>query len=226
MAKNSGGSSKVNVSTQQHLDIAEVKKDTLVMKDGSIRAVLLVSSINFALKDEDEQQAIISSYVSFLNNIDFPLQIAIQSREFNIDNYINDLKQKEKEQTNELLKTQTGEYIQYVQELISMGNIMKKKFYVVIPYNSLSDEHKSFFQSLMDAFKPASLVKLKEKKFNQYKEALDRRVESVSSGLASANLSSTRLDTQALIELFYNTYNLETSENQKLTDVKNLRMAG
>lgn len=226
MAKNSEGSSKVKVSTQQHLDIAEIKKDTLVMKDGSVRAVLLVSSINFALKDEDEQQAIISSYVSFLNNIDFPLQIAIQSREFNIDNYINDLKQKEKEQTNELLKTQTGEYIQYVQELISMGNIMKKKFYVVIPYNPLSDEHKGFFQSLMDAFKPASIVKLKEKKFDQYKEALDRRVESVTSGLASSNLSSARLDTQGLIELFYNTYNPDTSNNQKLTDVNNLRVAG
>ena len=128
MANNKGGhSSKVNVSTQQYLNIAEIKKDTLVMKDGSIRAILLVSSINFALKDEDEQRAIISSYVSFLNNLDFPLQIVIQSREFNIENYINDLKQKEKEQTNELLKTQTQEYIQYVQELISMGNIMKKK---------------------------------------------------------------------------------------------------
>lgn len=226
MAKNSGGSGKVNVSTQQHLNIAEIKKDTLVMKDGSVRAVLLVSSINFALKDEDEQQAIISSYVSFLNNIDFPLQIVIQSREFNIDSYINDLKQKEKEQTNELLKTQTQEYIQYVQELISMGNIMKKKFYVVIPYNPLSDEQKSFFQSLMEAFKPASIVKLKDRKFDQYKEALDRRVESVSSGLASANLSSVRLDTQGLIELFYSTYNPDTSENQKLTDINNLRIAG
>ena len=227
MANNKGGhSSKVNVSTQQYLNIAEIKKDTLVMKDGSIRAILLVSSINFALKDEDEQRAIISSYVSFLNNLDFPLQIVIQSREFNIENYINDLKQKEKEQTNELLKTQTQEYIQYVQELISMGNIMKKKFYVSIPYNPISDEHRSFFQSLIEAFKPASLVKLKEEKFNRYKEELDRRVESVTSGLASANLSSTRLDTQGLIELFYNTYNPDTSENQKLTDVKNLRIAG
>jgi hypothetical protein len=226
MSKKKEGSGKINVSTQQYLDIAEIKKDTLVMKDGTVRAILLVSSINFALKDEEEQKAIISAYVSFLNNLDFPVQIVIQSREFNIEKYINDLKQKEKEQTNELLKMQTKEYIQYVQELISMGNIMKKKFYISIPYNSLSDEHKNFFQSLTEALRPSSLVKLKEEKFNRYKSELDRRVDSVVSGLASANLSSARLDTQGLIELFYNSYNPQTSENQRLTDVNNLRIAG
>jgi hypothetical protein len=226
MSQKNSGSSKINVSTQQYLDIAEIKKDTLVMKDGTVRAILLVSSINFALKDEEEQRAIISAYVSFLNNLDFPAQIVIQSREFNIEKYIEDLKQKEKEQTNELLKAQTKEYIQYVQELVSMGNIMKKKFYLSIPYNPLSDEHKNFFQSLTDAFKPGSLVKLKEDRFNRYKGELDRRVDSVVSGLASSNLSSARLDTQSLIELFYNSYNPQTSENQKLTDINNLRIAG
>jgi hypothetical protein len=206
------------------LDIVEIKKDTLVLKDGSLRAVLLVSSINFALKDEEEQKAIISSYVSFLNNLDFPVQIVIQSREFNIDNYITDLKQKAKEQTNELLKMQTKEYIQYIQELISMGDIMKKKFYLSVPYDPVSDEHKNFFQSLSDALRPANLVKLKEKRFQAYKKELDRRIDNVMSGLASASLNSARLDTQGLIELFYNTYNPDTAENERLTNVENLRI--
>ena len=89
---------KISISTQKYLDIAEIKEDTVILRDGSLRAVILVSSINFALKSEEEQNAIISAYVSFLNNISFPLQIVIQSRELNIENYMETLKQKEKEQ--------------------------------------------------------------------------------------------------------------------------------
>jgi len=193
------------------------------MRDGTLRAVILASSINFALKSEDEQNAIISAYVSFLNNIDHTLQIVIQSRELDIKNYINGLKQKEREQTNELLKMQTAEYIQYIGELISMGKIMNKRFYVVVPYNPLSDKHKGFFSSLLEVFRPASLVKMKEKVFNRRRRDLTRRVENVISGLASIGISSAELDTQSLIELFYNTYNPITSDNQKLADIHELR---
>lgn len=115
------------------------------MRDSTMRAIIMVSSINFALKSEDEQDAIIGSYVSFLNNIDFPLQIVIQSRELNIDHYLDELKQKEREQTNELLKIQTAEYIQYIKELVAISQIMSKHFYVVVPYNPISDKQKSFF---------------------------------------------------------------------------------
>ncbi|MEA3398509.1 MAG: hypothetical protein U9R06_02065, partial [Patescibacteria group bacterium] len=147
---------KITSSTQQFLDISEIKDDTVILRDGSLRAVILVSSINFALKSEDEQNAIISAYVSFLNNIDFSLQIVIQSRELNIDNYIEDLTQKEKEQTNELLKIQTAEYIQYIKELISMSRIMSKHFFVVVPYDPMSDKQKSFFSRFLNIFKPAT----------------------------------------------------------------------
>ena len=223
--KNKLVKNKIKVSTQQYLDIAEIKEDTVVMKDGTLRAIFLVSSINFSLKSEEEQNAIISAYVSFLNNINFPLQIVIQSRELNIDNYMNTLNQKEKEQTNELLKMQTKEYIQYVGELISMGKIMNKRFYLCVPYNPLSDEHKGFFSSLWESFKPATLVKMKEKRFLRYRSELNRRIENVMSGLASAGLNAVPLDTQGLIELFYNTYNPETSKNQKLVDIKKLKVA-
>jgi len=216
---------KITVSTQQYLDIAEFREDTVIMRDGTLRVVLLAASINFALKSEDEQNAIIAAYVGFLNNIDFPLQIVIQSRELNIDNYLNFLKQKEKEQTNELLKLQTAEYLQYVTELISLGKIMSKKFYVVISYNPLSDKQKGFFSKLVDSLKPASLIKMKAEKFLKRKAELTRRVENVIGGLASIGINSAQLDTQSLIELFYNTYNPETSANQKMVDVKELRVA-
>lgn len=215
---------KISTSTQQYLNIAEIKEDTIIMRDGTLRAILLISSINFALKSEEEQNAIVSSYVSFLNNIDFPLQIVIQSRELDINNYVDQLKQREKEQTNELLKMQTAEYIQYIEELISMGKIMSKRFYACIPYNPLSDKRKNFFSSIWEILRPATLIKMKEKKFLRYRAELNRRVENIMSGLASTGLNAVQLDTQSLIELFYNTYNPTTSKNQKLVDIKDLRV--
>ena len=216
---------KITSSTEKFLDIAEVKEDTVIMRDGTLRAVILVSSINFALKSEDEQNAIISAYVSFLNNIDFPLQIVIQSRELNIENYIKSLKQKEKEQTNELLKMQTGEYVQYIQELISMSKIMNKRFYVVLNYNPMSDKQKGFFSRFFDVFKPATLIKMKSNIFQRRKVELTRRVDNIISGLGSIGLQSVQLDTQSLLELYYNTYNPATSINQKLVDVNQLRVS-
>lgn len=215
---------KVNVYTQQYLDIAEIRDDTVIIKDGTLRAVLMVSSINFALKSEDEQNAIIAAYVSFLNNINFPLQIVIQSRELNIDHYIADLKQKAKEQTNELLKMQIYEYIQYINELISMSKIMTKRFYVVVPYNPLTDKQKGFFARFIDIFRPVTLIRMKKEKFLRRRAELNKRVDNIISGLSSMGLNAVQLDTQGLIELYYNTYNPDTSANQKLADVNQLRV--
>jgi hypothetical protein len=215
---------KTKKTTQQYLDIAEIREDALIMKDGTLRSVIMVSSINFALKSEEEQNAIISAYVGFLNNIETPLQIVVQSRELNIDNYLEILNQKEKEQTNELLKIQTAEYIQYINELISLGKIMNKRFYVVVSYNPTSDKQKGFFSRLTEAFKPVALIKMKEEKFLKRKAELDRRAEKIIGGLASMGVNSVPLDTQSLIELFYNTYNPVTSSKQKLVDINQLRV--
>lgn len=223
--KNKLARNRITTSTQQYLDIAEIRDDLVVMRDGTIRAILLVSSINFALKSEDEQNAIVSSYVGFLNNINFPVQIVIQSRKLSIEGYVNQLKQKEKEQMNELLKIQTKEYIGYIQELVSLGDIMNKSFYICIPYNPLSDKHKSFFSSTKEAFQPATLVKMKGKRFERYKDEINRRIENITSALASAGLKTVQLDTQGLIELFYNVYNPSTGENQELVDIKDLRVS-
>jgi len=219
------GSSKAGPSVQRYLDINEIREDLLVMKDGTLRAVILVSSINFALKSEDEQNAIIAAYVSFLNNIDFPLQIVIQSRELNIDNYLNSLKDRQKRQTNELLKIQTAEYIQYVNELIAMGKIMSKRFYIVVPYNPLSDKQKNFFTRLGELFKAATVIKMKDDIFQRRRGQLLRRVDNVISGLESMGLSAVQLDTQSIIELFYSSYNPRTAGNEKLVNIKELRIA-
>lgn len=217
-------SSKVSYSTQQYLDIAEIKENTLIMRDGSIRGVFMISSINFALKSEDEQNALVSAYVSFLNNLDFPLQIVIQSRELDMDGYLKRLKQKEKEQINELLKVQIRDHLNYLKELISLGKIMTKRFYAIVPYNPASDKHKGFTQSLLEAFKPASLIRLQEEYFLNTRKKLSMRMENVQSGLASIGLSAVELDTQSLIELFYNTYNPASTKTEKLAKIEEMRV--
>jgi hypothetical protein len=216
---------KIRNSTQKYMDVAEVRDDVIVMRDGTLRAVLLVASVNFALKSEEEQNAMVAAYVSFLNNIDYPLQIVIQSRELNIDNYINNLKKRQKEQINELLKIQTADYLQYIEELVAMGKIMSKRFYVIIPYNPISDKQKNFFTRLGEVLKAATVISLEDKVFKRRKEQLDRRIGNIMSGLGSMSINSVQLDTQSIIELLYNTYNPKTSDHQKLADIKELRIS-
>ena len=152
------------------------------------------------------------------------MQIVIQSRELNIENYLNNLGQKEKEQTNELLKMQIKEYIGYIKELISLSKIMNKRFYVVVPYNPLSDKKKGFFPRLTETFSPTSLIKMKEDNFTNLRQELQRRLDNVTSGLDSIGLNTIELDTQSLIELYYNTYNPVTSKNEKIAPVDQLRL--
>lgn len=211
-------------STRQYLPIAEIRNDTVIMKDGTLRSVLLVSSLNFALKSADEQQAIISGYMSFLNSLNWPIQIVVQSRKFNVDDYLNRLSQAEREQTNELLKTQIRDYRKFINDLVEVGDIMTKKFYVVVPYNPLSDKQQGFWTRLVDLFTPSSFIRLKEDRFNQRREELTNRVRHIMSGLSSIGLAAQILPTQALIELYYNSYNPELADSEKIVDVDMLQV--
>ena len=216
---------KAKIPTQQYIDIAEIHDDTVIMKDNTLVAVLMVSSINFALKSEEEQNAIVQAYISFINSINFPVQIVIQSRKLNINNYLEDLKTKEKEQSNELLKIQMREYIKYVKELVDLGEIMSKKFYAVIHYNPEEGVKKEgAVLKLINSFKVIKLMSLKKEKFLKYRQELDRRMGVVQSGLSSMMINSQQLDTQSLIELYYNSYNPEVSERQKMEEVGKLRV--
>lgn len=215
---------KPGPSTQQYLDIAEIREDTVVLKDGSLRAVLAVSSINFALKSEEEQNALISAYVQFLNALDHSLQIVLQSRKLNIEEYLGRLERSEKEQTNELLRLQIAEYRAFVKELVTLGEIMTKRFFVVVPYSAVSDKRKGFFSRLTEVITPVKLLRLKGERFAAHRAALLQRLSHVQSGLASMGLGTQMLDTQALIELYYRVYNPDLAETQKLTDIAKVRM--
>jgi len=210
-------------STQKFLDVWEIKDDVVILKNGTIRSVLLVSSMNFALKSEEEQAAVIQAYTQFLNILDFPLQIAIQSRKLNIDPYLDNLKVLEKAQTNELLKMQTQEYITYVKELVELADIMSKRFYAVVPFEQgTGKKQQGFFKRLSAVLSPTNVIHIKQKRFMEMRDELMKRVDFVIDGLSGLGLKAVPLDTQGLIELFYTIYNPQTSEQQKLGDFEQL----
>lgn len=211
-------------TTQALLPFAEIRDDCVVMRDATLRSVLLVSSINFALKGPDEQNAIIYGYISFLNSLNFPLQIIIQSRPLIIDGYLSNLKKLEKEQTNDLLRQQIADYHDFLKELLGMGQIMTKKFYVSVPFVGIKKQKKKFFERLTDAFSSASILKMSEKRFAEFRDELQKRIELVASGLTSLGLQVVQLDTQSLVELLYNTYNPELAGTQIMAQTQDLRI--
>ena len=210
--------------TQRFLDIAEIRENVVVLKDGTLRGVLMVSSINFALKSEDEQQATVQSYMQFLNGLEHPIQVVIQSRKMNIDAYMEALKEQERTIKNDLLRTQIADYRGFVNELVDLGQIMQKKFYVVVPYDPATDKKKGFMTKLSAAIMPASVIKLNAKKFKERQDALLQRMNIVASGLTGMGLKSAMLDTQGLIELYYTVYNPAVFDTQKLAGLDNLRV--
>ena len=218
---------KPDSSTQKYLDIAEIRDDVVVMKDGTLRGVLMTSSINFALKSPEEQEAIIGSYITFLNSIDFPIQIVIQSRRFDFDSYVNELLENAKKQENELLKSQIYSYIDYVKDLIILGDIMTKKFFIVCSYSSIENKktgQRTFFQKMGEFLSPASMLNISRIVFEKYKLELMKRLDEVKNNLGSMSISSSVLNTQELIELYYSSYNMNVSKLQKLEDVEKLKV--
>jgi hypothetical protein len=210
---------KPSASTQRYIDIAQIQDDVAVMKDGTLRSVILTSSLNFSLKSEQEQNATVASYTQFLNSLKFPIQIVIQSRKLNIDNYLGNLDQRYREQTNDLLKLQIGDYRNFISELIELGEIMSKRFYVVVPYAPGSDTQRGVMDRLQSLFIPATRVTLQRQKFLERRKVLMQRVDQVLSGLQGMGLNSVVLNTQNLIELYYESYNPDVSEQQPIKDV-------
>ena len=208
---------KPGPSTQRFLDIAEIRDDIVILRDGTARAVLLVSSINFALKSADEQEAIVQAYMTFLNSLEYPIQIVIQSRKMNIDPYLKRFSEQSRKTANDLLRTQIEDYRSFISELLELGQIMQKRFYVVVPYDPLSDKQKKFFSRLTGVLSPVSTARISQKQLQTRLDQLRRRCEIVSSMLSSMGLDVARLDTQSLIELYYNTYNPDQFDTEKFS---------
>lgn len=197
-----------NPSTQQFLEIDQIREGVIILKDKTLRGVMMVSSLNFALKSEEEQTGIIYQFQNFLNSLDFSCQIIVQSRRLNITGYIEKLKQLEKQQQNKLLKIQTREYTNFIQSLISGGTIMSKTFYVVVPF--FLTELKGINTGNM--VKKSVVPKLTENEFQRCKNQLWQRMEYLTLGLRRCGLHSVLLSTEELIELFWSLYHPKQAE--------------
>ncbi len=211
-------------STQKYLDIAEVKENTIILKNGSIRAVLAVSSINFDLKSSEEQENIIHQYQNFLNSIDFPVQIIINSRKLNIEDYLEFIEKREKQQPSEALRLQISEYINFIKELVSISNIMEKGFYIVVPFSPIENKEKGFFSNVMSWVSPQKNILEKRENFETYRNQLIQRIEHIRAGLGGIGLRLTQLKTQEIIELLYNAYNPTIYSVSQLEDVSQLEI--
>ena len=197
-------------STQSFLEIDQIREGLLVLKNQSLRAVMMVSSLNFALKSDEEQGAIISAFQSFLNSLDFSCQIVIQSRKLNITGYLDKIKELEAKQENELLRIQTSEYHDFIQSLVSGGTIMSKSFFVVIPFNILEAK---VVVSPIKLFKSSTNPSpLTEDEFQRCKSQLWQRMEFVALGLRRCGLQAMPLTTPELIELFWSLHHPKEAE--------------
>lgn len=193
--------------SQEFVPIKEVRDGIVVLRDGSLRALLIASSLNFALKSADEQTAILAQFQNFLNSLDFSVQIFIQSRELDIRPYIALLEKHFQDQTNELLRIQIREYIEFIKNFTEAANIMTKNFFVVIPYSppTLTLSKGSVIPLPSLSFNRAE-AKAGES-FEESRTQLEQRVAVVEQGLVRTGVRIAQLGTEEVIELFYKLFN-------------------
>jgi len=208
-------------SAQQILAIDNIREDVIAMKDGGLRVILMCSSINFALKSADEQDAITFQFQNFLNSLDFSIQFVIHSRKLNIAPYLESLRERQKDEQNELLKVQVGEYAEFVKTFTETTNIMSKTFYIVVPFTPPTFQQGGVVDSVFSAL---GLGKKKEgggdAVFSEHKNQLWQRVETIAAGLQSFGVRAIPLNTEELIELFYGLYNPTEFEKVLAPEVK------
>ncbi len=196
---------------QQTITIEDIKEGIIILKSGELRSVLMVSSVNFALKSEEEQDALILKYQQFLNSLDFPIQILSITRKLDISDYLELLEKKKKEQTNELLRIQTSEYIDFVKNLIDVSNIMSQSFFVIVPLTLMEKKEAGILEKIGLSFKKEAAKE--EKTFEEMKNQLWQRVNYVIAGLTGLGLNAVPLNNEELISLFYHLYNMNAEDN-------------
>ncbi len=210
-------------STQDFLEIQDIKEGVLILKNNDIRGILMVSSLNFALKSDEDQSAIVYAFQSFLNSLDFSCQIIAQSRKINITPYLDSLKALEEQQTNELLKIQTASYIEFIKNLVQGDAVMTKNFYVVVPYaltailgvGAVTKQFnfpKLFGEKSAKPGQPQNNTNISDEDFEKCKNQLWQRMEFLALGLKRCGLDSVPLTTPELIELLWALHHPDQAE--------------
>ncbi len=210
-------------STQEHLDIEDIREGVVLLKNNAAAAVLSTTAVNFNLLSEVEQDAMIAGYSQFLNSLTFPLQILIRSKKMDISHYLESLAEVEKSQANPYLKEQIRNYKNYVGELISKNEVLDKKFYIVIPYQDVSLSPntsllESFTRFLGGPERPARRGPRVNRRalLEKAKIQLDPKLDQISKQLSRVGIKVRKLSTQELVELFYDIYNPNVSREERL----------
>ena len=207
-------------AAQQFLAIDQIREDVITLKGGGYRVVLMCSSVNFALKSPDEQDALIFQYQNFLNALEFSVEITIHSRRLNIAPYLETIAQRQKEETNELLRVQIAEYIEFIKTFVELTNIMSKTFYITIPLDPSVITQGGTLEKVISA------IGLRKKQdttqaniFEEYKNQIWQRVDTVTAGLQRTGIRAVPLNTEELVELFYGLYNPTEFEHVALPPI-------
>jgi len=196
-------------TTQQFLEIDQIREGIIILNNKTLRGILMVSSLNFALKSDEEQSAIIYQFQNFLNSLDFSSQIIVQSRRLNITGYLDKLKELEKKEENELLKVQIVEYQKFINSLLAGGTIMSKNFFVVVPYTLAEAQG---ITAGAETLKRTKMPALTEELFQRCKNQLWQRMEFVALGLRRCGLQAIPLTTPEIIELFWSLHHPKQAE--------------
>jgi hypothetical protein len=198
-------------TTQNFVPIQEIRDGVVILKDGGMRSVIMASSLNFALKSQDEQSSIIMQFQNFVNSLDFSIQIFIQSKKLDIRPYIALLEDRYKEQSTDLMKIQVREYIDFVRSMVETTNIMTKSFFVVIPYDPpmivASKNPLNNVSNMIPGKKGKNDQENLDMKYQEYRSQLEQRVAVVEQGLVRCGIRAAELGTEEVVELFYKLFN-------------------
>jgi len=194
--------------TQQFLEAAQIREGVIILRNKALRGILMVSSLNFALKSDEEQAAIMYQFQNFLNSLDFSCQILIQSRRLNITGYLEKIKEIAEAQKNELLRIQTQEYYGFIKSLVETGTIMAKSFFVIVPFTIFEAQGLQVAKLL----KSSRSQTITEEEFQRCKSQILQRMEFVALGLRRCGLKAIPLTTEEVIELFWSTHHPKEAE--------------
>ena len=192
--------------SQDFVPISEIREGIMILKDGSMRAVVLATSINFALKSTEEQESVIYQFQNFLNSLDFTVQIYIQSRKLDIRPYVALLEDRLRAQTSDLMKIQISEYIMFIKGLTEGSNIMTKSFFLTVPYAPALNPGRNL-SNLLKKKDEATAQKNKNDDFEEIKNQIEQRISVVEQGLSRCGVKVARLGSEELVELFYRIFN-------------------
>lgn len=222
----------INYTTQEHLDILDIKNNLVVLKNGSVTAVLQTTAVNFDLLSEIEQDAIISAFSMLLNSITFPMQIVIRSKKLDITKYVERIIRTENKITDPLLKRQAEAYRKFVQDIIKRNEVLDKKFYMAINSGGASGKDIisnpfafDFIKKLFGMHTRRVNVNINQTLQTAQVQLLPR-TEHLIKEFSRIGVKVRQLNTQELVELYFDIYNPSAIHGQRIrTNIEDYKTA-